>query len=403
MKFAMITTFFGAHSFGGDAAYVDRLSRALLKNGHEVDVIYSQDSFELLAKGHPPRNYDPPENLKLYPLQTRLKSLSQLLVHQTGTPGVYKKTISQLLMRKSYDVIHFHNISLIGGTGLFNLKTSNKNALKIMSAHEHWLQCPMSLLWQYDKQVCQQKKCIRCTLFGKRPPQLWRSIKQPAKAVKKLDALLCPSMHTRELYKKMDIPVYRLPYCLPEKWMQCEDHTNTFKNRTRPYFAVAGRLVSEKGFQNLIPVMKNFPQYDLLIAGTGPLENHLKAIAPKNVHFLGLLSEDELAPLFHHSIAVIMSSLFYETFGYVALEAFATRAPVILHNVGALPELVHTSGGGLIYNTNAELITAMSRLASDSKLRTDMAERGFQAWQNNWSEDIHCKMYISILDDLHTR
>ena len=33
MKFAMITTFFGAHSFGGDAAYVERLSQALCRRG----------------------------------------------------------------------------------------------------------------------------------------------------------------------------------------------------------------------------------------------------------------------------------------------------------------------------------------------------------------------------------
>ena len=38
MKFRMITTFFGAHSFGGDAAYVDRLSQALCRRGHEVHV-----------------------------------------------------------------------------------------------------------------------------------------------------------------------------------------------------------------------------------------------------------------------------------------------------------------------------------------------------------------------------
>ena len=30
MKFAMITTFFGAHSFGGDAAYVERLEPGAL-------------------------------------------------------------------------------------------------------------------------------------------------------------------------------------------------------------------------------------------------------------------------------------------------------------------------------------------------------------------------------------
>ena len=38
MKFCMLTTFFGAHSFGGDAAFVDRLSRALARHGHEVHV-----------------------------------------------------------------------------------------------------------------------------------------------------------------------------------------------------------------------------------------------------------------------------------------------------------------------------------------------------------------------------
>jgi hypothetical protein len=35
----MLTTFFGPHSFGGDAAFVDRLSRSLARRGHEVHVI----------------------------------------------------------------------------------------------------------------------------------------------------------------------------------------------------------------------------------------------------------------------------------------------------------------------------------------------------------------------------
>ena len=43
MKFAMFTTFFGPHSFGGDAAFVDRLSRALARHGHEVHVIYCRE------------------------------------------------------------------------------------------------------------------------------------------------------------------------------------------------------------------------------------------------------------------------------------------------------------------------------------------------------------------------
>ena len=38
LKICMVTTFFGAHSFGGDAAYVDRLARALGALGVTVDI-----------------------------------------------------------------------------------------------------------------------------------------------------------------------------------------------------------------------------------------------------------------------------------------------------------------------------------------------------------------------------
>ena len=51
MKFCMLTTFFGTHSFGGDAAFVDRLSRALARHGHEVHVIHCRDAFEVSNEG----------------------------------------------------------------------------------------------------------------------------------------------------------------------------------------------------------------------------------------------------------------------------------------------------------------------------------------------------------------
>ena len=44
MRFCMLSTFFGSHSFGGDAAFVDRLSRSLARHGHEVHVIHCRDA-----------------------------------------------------------------------------------------------------------------------------------------------------------------------------------------------------------------------------------------------------------------------------------------------------------------------------------------------------------------------
>src|SRR5262245_64086621 len=78
MKFCMVTTFFGAHSFGGDAAYVDRLSQALCRRGHEVHVYYCVDAFNAVRGRHPLREYHPPPGLHVHPLKSRYGILSPL-------------------------------------------------------------------------------------------------------------------------------------------------------------------------------------------------------------------------------------------------------------------------------------------------------------------------------------
>ena len=49
MRFCMITTFYPPYHFGGDAIFVQALARALMKEGHEVEVVYCEDSYRLGA------------------------------------------------------------------------------------------------------------------------------------------------------------------------------------------------------------------------------------------------------------------------------------------------------------------------------------------------------------------
>jgi len=84
MKFCLLTTFFGSHSFGGDAVAVERLAVALLKRGHQVHVIYSVDAFNLLRKRTVERFYSPIPELVLHTVHSPFGSLSQLVIHQTG-------------------------------------------------------------------------------------------------------------------------------------------------------------------------------------------------------------------------------------------------------------------------------------------------------------------------------
>ena len=86
MKFCMVTTFFGGHSFGGDAAYVERLSQALCRRGHEVHVYYCVDAFNAVRGNHPLREYTPPPGLHLHPLESGYGILSPLATQATGLP-----------------------------------------------------------------------------------------------------------------------------------------------------------------------------------------------------------------------------------------------------------------------------------------------------------------------------
>ena len=50
------------------------------------------------------------------------------------------------------------------------------------------------------------------------------------------------------------------------------------------------------------------------------------------------------------SIALVMPSICFETFGLVIIEAFSVGTPVIASRIGVLPELVEDGVTGLLFN-----------------------------------------------------
>ena len=398
MKFAMVTTFFGAHSFGGDAAYVDRLSRALCRRGHEVHVFHCVDAFNSVRGKHPLRPYEPPPGLHIHPLKSPLGILSPIATQVTGRPFFKAEALRAALDAVDVDVVHFHNISLVGGPGVLEM---GRKAVRIMTAHEHWLICPMHLLWKYDQKPCDKPDCLRCVLKGGRPPQIWRHTDAIARGLCELDALVFPSRHALEEHRCRGVaaPMVHLPYFLPDDWTSGLGPVPPAPS-VRPYVAAAGRLVRMKGFQRLIPLMRFLPEVDLRIAGTGPYESKLRGLAADlpNVHFEGLLGGTDLARLFQGARTVVVPSLFAETFGYVILEAFAVGTPVIVHRGGgAIEETGVQSGGGLGYTTDGELLVALRRMIHDDNLRDELAAAGYAKRIGEWSETAHMERYLSLI------
>lgn len=399
MKFCMVTTFYPPYHFGGDAMYIYRLSNALAERGHTVDVIHDRDAYYLAHPGEPSGVFANHTNVTIYPLKSPLGPLSPLVTQQTGRPWL-KGKLKSLLEGGGYDVIHFHNVSLIGPSAF-----AYGRGIKLQTMHEHWLICPMHVLWKFNREVCTRRECLKCTLHGRRPPQLWRYTGFLQRQLKHIDRFISPSKFTDGKHREagLDIPVTVLPYFLPT--MPDPDAEPADESpHPRPYFLFVGRLVKIKGVQTLLPVFKQYRQADLLIAGDGEYAAELKAQAEAlgvtNVHFLGQVHPDKLRALYRHAIGLIVPSLCVEVFGIVLIESFARKTPVIARDLGAMPEPVQESNGGLLYRTPEELVQAMARLQADAAYRRSLGENGYTAYLARWSTEPHLQQYFSIIEDV---
>ncbi len=110
----------------------------------------------------------------------------------------------------------------------------------------------------------------------------------------------------------------------------------------------AGRLTVDKGVQLLPRIAASIAPAPIVVAGDGPLSSWLARRGGPGVRQLGHLSSESLAAVMSRASAVIVPSLFYETFGYAVAEPMAEARTVVAARIGALPELVEHEVTGLL-------------------------------------------------------
>ena len=246
LKFLHLTTFYPPYSFGGDAMYIYRLAHALGDEGHEVDVVHCKDAYHLQHPGEPEVSFEEHPNVTRHELESGYGWLSPLLTQQTGEPYLKRAVIQGLLERKRYDVVHYHNMSLIG-PGTMRLEPKGARAVKMYTTHEHWLICPTHVLYKFNQRPCEKPACLRCTLHAKRPPQLWRYTGLLERTARHVDQFVSPSRFTADMHAERGFlePVAHLPYFIDrvdEEWQRPAPRPHE-----RPYFLFVGRLEVIKG------------------------------------------------------------------------------------------------------------------------------------------------------------
>jgi len=118
------------------------------------------------------------------------------------------------------------------------------------------------------------------------------------------------------------------------------------------YAIFVGRLSPEKGIDTLLTTWKTLgSKIPLKIVGDGPLSPQVAEAAERfpGVEWLGRRPLKEVYELIGEAAFLVFPSEWYETFGRVAIEAFAKGTPVIAANIGAIAELIDNGRTGILY------------------------------------------------------
>lgn len=392
----MITTFYPPYNFGGDGLFVQRLSHELAGRGHQVEVVHCVDSYLARTGAEPARAAEAHPNITVHSLKSGLGMLSPLATQQSGVALFNAKAIKKIMDRR-FDVIHYHNISLVGGPAVLRYGTG----IKLYTTHEYWLVCPTHLMFRFNRAPCVTPHCFRCSLTYKRPPQWWRYTGLLERAVKHVDAFIGPTRFSIDLHRRMglDVPFVQLPVFVPRSPDE-SDGVEAFN--ADPYFLFVGRLEKVKGLQTLLPVFTRYKRAKLVIAGGGEAETELRTSVAdcSNIEFRGFVEQSELRSLYRGAVALIVPSICYEVFPLVMLEALREKTPVLARKLGGMAEVIEDSGGGVAYESDDELIAAMNHLLEDASYRGALGARGYHAFEKNWTAEAHLDRYFELIREI---
>jgi glycosyltransferase involved in cell wall biosynthesis len=151
------------------------------------------------------------------------------------------------------------------------------------------------------------------------------------------------------------------------------------------YVLSVGRIESVKRVDLIINALTDSDsRVRLIVAGDGTQRMNVERLAEEvgvkdRVTFLGAVGDDDLVELYRNALAVIYPP-YDEDFGYVTLEAFLARKPVITCTDSGGPNefVVHGQNGWVCEPSPAMLAEAISMAAADRGRAAAMGDAGYE-------------------------
>lgn len=281
-------------------------------------------------------------------------SKSQVAIKTVWSSEDYQ-TIKQQLIKQAYDVVHVHNFFPLISPSIY-YAAHEQGVPIVQTLHNYRLLCPNALFFRNDR-VCEDcvgkaipypgivHGCYRnriasagvtAMLAVHRSKHTWNDA---------IDYYIALTEFARQKFIQGGLPAHKI--LVKPNFVDPDPGVGEGRGG---YALYVGRLSIEKGLDTLLAAWEQLEHpIPLKIVGDGPLSDQVIAATKRLplVTWLGRKSMAEVHALMGNALCLVFPSKWYETFGRVAIEAFAKGTPVIAANIGAIAELVQAGHTGL--------------------------------------------------------
>jgi glycosyltransferase involved in cell wall biosynthesis len=250
---------------------------------------------------------------------------------------------AQILSEKQPDVLHTHLID--GFSASIWAEAKNAGVGVIHTAHDYHLICPRAFMLTREWNLC-TKPQLGCKVYKN-----WH-----LRTTRHVDVFASPSQFLLDGHQSAGLRSAAAAV-VHNGIPQPPDSETLRRNRppeSRKRFVMLTRLTAEKGIDVVLDAVARLPKdldFEVAIAGTGPLEDRVKIAAAldQRVVHLGFVDGDAKAQALTRAGYLLLPSLWYENAPVTIIEAAAYGLGLIGSNIGAIPEFVEEGETGLLF------------------------------------------------------
>lgn len=330
-----------------------------------------------------------------------------LLAKNTVWNSSVYRDLRSLIREQKPQIAHFHNtLPIISPSAYYAVK--DQGIPVVQTLHNYRLLCPNALFFRQG-QLCEDclgkpfalPGVIHGCYRGSRPASAMVAATVSFHSLlgtwnQVVDVFIAYSQFAMDKFIEGGLPAEKLAF-----------KTNFLHPAPEPgegqggYALFVGRLSVEKGLGVLLDAWRQLGgKIPLKIIGDGPMAALVtKAVKEMpEIEWLGRIPLEQVYEVVGNAAFLVFPSEWYETFGRVAIEAFAKGTPVVASKIGAITELVDHERTGLHFypSDSSDLAEKIDWLLANPHELNRMRQEARVEFEAKYTADDNYKRLMEI-------